>query len=109
MAIGIEGFNGRRLTEVREARGLTITSLVEKLDDDVSVASVSQYEKGTASPRPQVAEQLAKNESKIVEELRQAAGKPVDIGGYYHPDPAKTSKAMRPSATFNTILDSIRV
>ena len=56
-----------------------------------------------------VAEQLSKNEVKIVEELRQAAGKPVDIGGYYHPDPAKTSKAMRPSATFNAILDSIRV
>lgn len=59
MAIGIEGFNGRRLTEVREARGLTITLLVEKLGGDVSVASISQYEKETASPRPQIAERLA--------------------------------------------------
>jgi isocitrate dehydrogenase len=55
-----------------------------------------------------VAEQLSRNEAKIVEELRQSAGKPVDIGGYYHPDPAKASKAMRPSATFNAILDSVR-
>lgn len=59
MAIGIEGFNGRRLTEVREARGLTITALVERLEDDVSVASISQYEKGISTPRPQIAEQLA--------------------------------------------------
>jgi len=34
-------------------------------------------------------------------------GKPVEIGGYYHPDPAKTSKAMRPSATLNGIIDGI--
>jgi isocitrate dehydrogenase len=43
-----------------------------------------------------------------VEELRQAEGKPVDIGGYYHPNPSMASKAMRPSATFNAILDSIK-
>jgi isocitrate dehydrogenase len=54
------------------------------------------------------AQKLAASEAKIIEELRSAAGKPVDIGGYYHPDPAKASKAMRPSATFNTILDSIK-
>jgi isocitrate dehydrogenase len=34
-------------------------------------------------------------------------GKPVDLGGYYHPDPAKMKAAMRPSATFNTIVDSL--
>jgi isocitrate dehydrogenase len=53
-----------------------------------------------------LAEQLEANEAKIVEELRQAEGKPVDIGGYYHPNPALASKAMRPSATLNAILDS---
>ncbi len=51
-----------------------------------------------------IAQQLARNESRIVEELNAAQGKPVDIGGYYHPDPAKCSAAMRPSATFNEIL-----
>ena len=54
-----------------------------------------------------VAKQLADNEAKIVAELNAAQGKPVDIGGYYRPDPEKTSKAMRPSPTLNAILDSI--
>lgn len=52
----------------------------------------------------QVAEALAENETKIVEELNGAQGSPVDIGGYYKPDADKTSKAMRPSPTFNEIL-----
>jgi len=54
-----------------------------------------------------VAEELGKNEAKINSELIGAQGKPQDIGGYYHPDPVKVSRAMRPSATFNAILDSI--
>jgi isocitrate dehydrogenase len=52
-----------------------------------------------------IAQQLEANESKIMEELQQSEGKPVDIGGYYHPNPTMTSRAMRPSATFNAILD----
>jgi len=51
-----------------------------------------------------VAQALAENETKIVEELNSAQGSPVDIGGYYKPDADKTSKAMRPSETFNEIL-----
>ncbi len=51
-----------------------------------------------------VADALAKNEEKIVEELIAAQGKPADIGGYYHPDDAKASAAMRPSTTLNSIL-----
>ncbi|MBI3620992.1 MAG: NADP-dependent isocitrate dehydrogenase [Nitrospirae bacterium] len=54
-----------------------------------------------------VAKQLADNEAKINAELLGAQGKAVDIGGYYHADPAKTSKAMRPSPTFNAIVDAI--
>ncbi|MEQ8478559.1 NADP-dependent isocitrate dehydrogenase [Fulvivirga sp.] len=54
-----------------------------------------------------VAEKLAANETKIVDELNAAQGSPVDIGGYYYPDVTKTSNAMRPSATFNEILGSI--
>ena len=37
-----------------------------------------------------------------------AQGKPVDLGGYYHFDDAKTSKAMRPSATLNAAIDNFR-
>ncbi|OHB31684.1 MAG: isocitrate dehydrogenase (NADP(+)) [Desulfuromonadaceae bacterium GWB2_53_15] len=54
-----------------------------------------------------VAKQLQENETKINEELIGAQGKPQDIGGYYQPDPIKTEKAMRPSATLNAIIDAI--
>jgi isocitrate dehydrogenase len=54
-----------------------------------------------------VAKQLQDNETKINEELIGAQGKPQDIGGYYHPDSAKTEKAMRPSATLNAIVNAI--
>jgi isocitrate dehydrogenase len=40
-------------------------------------------------------------------ELLGAQGKPVDMGGYYHPDTEKTTKAMRPSSTLNAIVDAI--
>jgi isocitrate dehydrogenase len=51
-----------------------------------------------------IAEQLTRNEARIVEELNAVQGRPVDIGGYYHPDAAKCSAAMRPSRTLNDIL-----
>jgi isocitrate dehydrogenase len=54
-----------------------------------------------------IAEELAANEAQIVDELNAAQGAAVDIGGYYHPDVGLTSAAMRPSATFNSILAKI--
>ncbi len=54
-----------------------------------------------------VAAALEKNEQTIVTELIAVQGKPVDIGGYYHPDAKLTAQAMRPSVTFNTILATI--
>ena len=60
--------------------------------------------KDTFSP---VARALQENEQKIVEELASVQGKPVDIGGYYLPDDAMASKAMRPSMVFNKILAEI--
>lgn len=53
-----------------------------------------------------LAKDLGDNEKKINEELLAAQGKPQDIGGYYHPDDSKASKAMRPSTTLNRIIDS---
>ena len=53
-----------------------------------------------------VAKQLQENEAKINDELIGAQGKPVDLGGYYLPDPAKCAAAMRPSATLNAIIDA---
>ena len=55
----------------------------------------------------EVAQQLADNEDKIVQELIDAQGQPVDIGGYYHPNDGMAAKAMRPSATFNAVVDAI--
>lgn len=54
-----------------------------------------------------VAKALQENEAKIVDELLAAQGQPVDIGGYYLPDPEKVSKVMRPSPTFNAIIDGM--
>ncbi|WP_161889109.1 NADP-dependent isocitrate dehydrogenase [Pontibacter russatus] len=51
-----------------------------------------------------LAKALSENEGRIVDELISAQGKPVDIGGYYHPDTEKTEKAMRPSETLNRLL-----
>lgn len=54
-----------------------------------------------------IAQELAKNESRILEELKKVQGDSVDMGGYYLPDFEKTSNSMRPSPTFNAIIDSI--
>ena len=54
-----------------------------------------------------IAEALAANEDKIVTELNEVQGQPIDIGGYYQPDEAKTVAAMRASQTFNGIVDAI--
>jgi isocitrate dehydrogenase len=54
-----------------------------------------------------VAEQLAGNEAKIVDELNKVQGRPADLTGYYRPDPAAASRVMRPSATLNAVIDNI--
>lgn len=54
-----------------------------------------------------IATEFIANEAQINSELIGAQGKPQTIGGYYQPNPELTSKAMRPSTTFNTILAKI--
>ncbi|MEO8254071.1 MAG: NADP-dependent isocitrate dehydrogenase, partial [Flavobacterium sp.] len=54
-----------------------------------------------------IAKELTENEAKINAELISAQGKPQAIGGHYQPNPEAVSSAMRPSTTFNTILDKI--
>ncbi|MBS0123495.1 NADP-dependent isocitrate dehydrogenase [Thetidibacter halocola] len=51
-----------------------------------------------------MAKALADGEAAITAELSAGQGKPADLGGYYHTDPAKTAAVMRPSATFNAII-----
>jgi isocitrate dehydrogenase len=55
----------------------------------------------------EVSEQLTANADAIDAELIAVQGSPADIGGYYHPDAAKASAVMRPSATFNGILAAL--
>jgi isocitrate dehydrogenase len=55
-----------------------------------------------------VAQELEAKVDTILQELQAVKGKPVELGGYYHPDPAKMKAAMRPSATFNTIVDRLQ-
>ncbi len=49
---------------------------------------------------------LKENEARIMEEIKSVQGKPVEIGGYYRPDPIKLTAVMRPSKTFNTLIDN---
>jgi isocitrate dehydrogenase len=71
-------------------------SLAKQTDD----AELSAQFKGVAAA-------LAENETRIVEELAAAQGKPVNIGGYYRPNTDLASKAMRPSSTMNRVIDAI--
>ncbi|MFC9771593.1 MULTISPECIES: NADP-dependent isocitrate dehydrogenase [unclassified Pseudarthrobacter] len=54
-----------------------------------------------------VAKELSSQEEAIVGELAAVQGSPVDVGGYYHPEDAKASAIMRPSATLNKVIDSL--
>ncbi|MBF0212536.1 MAG: NADP-dependent isocitrate dehydrogenase [Magnetococcales bacterium] len=51
-----------------------------------------------------MAEQMESKDAQILEELKIGQGSPVDLGGYYHTDPAKVAKAQRPSQTLNAII-----
>ncbi|MBW1879898.1 MAG: NADP-dependent isocitrate dehydrogenase [Deltaproteobacteria bacterium] len=55
----------------------------------------------------EVAQAIEASEAKITEELLAAQGAPVDLGGYFLPDPVKATKQMRPSPTFNAIIDAL--
>jgi len=54
-----------------------------------------------------ISKSLSENEKRVVSELNAAQGDPVDFGGYFLPNDEKSSKAMRPSTTLNSIIDNI--
>jgi isocitrate dehydrogenase len=60
-----------------------------------------------ASQFKPLADTLAENEEKIVDELNSVQGEAVDIGGYFRPDLEKVTAAMRPSQTLNEALESV--
>ncbi|MCB1333483.1 MAG: NADP-dependent isocitrate dehydrogenase [Roseivivax sp.] len=59
---------------------------------------------GLAAHFAPVAKALAEKEGAILSEIASVQGKPADLGGYYHADPAKVAAVMRPSATLNAII-----
>jgi len=92
---------GRKVNEL-DNRGSTYyltlywAEALASQDDDASMKA--RFEK--------LADELSKNEESINEELIAVQDQPVDLGGYYNPDTAKVSQAMRPSPAFNKIIDS---
>jgi len=72
-----------------------------------ALATQKEHPELSAIFTPLVARLLA-DEHIIVQELAAVQGSPVDLGGYYRPDIEKTAQAMRPSATFNAALASLR-
>jgi isocitrate dehydrogenase len=62
---------------------------------------------GLAADFADLAESLKAQEETIAAELLAVQGKPADIGGYYWPDPVKTTAVMRPSATLNAAIDAL--
>jgi isocitrate dehydrogenase len=93
---------GRKVGELDNAG--THLYLTSYWADELAAQNDDQELKDRFTP---VAKNLSDNLDTILSELNAAKGKPVDIGGYYHPDPEKVKAGMRPSATFNKILDSL--
>ncbi|KPN16998.1 isocitrate dehydrogenase [Xanthomonas sp. Mitacek01] len=113
LAAALDVANGRILDENRSP-----ARKVGELDNRGSHFYLAQYWaqaladqnddadlKATFAP---VAKALTDGEAAILSELNGAQGKPVEIGGYYHPDLAKIGEAMRPSRTLNAAIDSIQ-
>jgi isocitrate dehydrogenase len=70
------------------------------------LAGQSEDEELAQRMRP-LAERLERDEQQIVSELADVQGSPVEIGGYFRPDPERVAEAMRPSATLNDALASL--
>ncbi|MDJ0905725.1 MAG: NADP-dependent isocitrate dehydrogenase [Woeseiaceae bacterium] len=112
MADALNEANGRYLSENRAP-----SRKVNELDNRGSSFYLAMYwaqalagqdeDSELAQRFAPVAESLAASADTIVDELNAAQGEPVDIGGYYRPDDTKASSAMRPSETFNDIIDNV--
>ena len=112
LADALDVANGRYLTENKSP-----SRKVNELDNRGSHYYLARYwaeavaaqsvDAALAKKFAGAAQALADNEATIIDELNAAQGAPVDIGGYFRPDDALASAAMRPSATLNRIIDEI--
>lgn len=75
-----------------------VEKLSEQQNDDLEKVKEKYYF---------VACQLRENKDKILEEINSQQGRSIDIKGYYHPDEQLITKVMRPSATFNSIIEHL--
>ena len=123
---------GKGITLVREIKAQEITETVSNLFQEACLylpedvlAAIKRARESEESPMAQdvldsivenaeiaakfapVAKALTENEDKIMEELLSVAGQAQDVGGYFHPNDEMATKAMRPSATLNSIIDNI--
>ena len=86
--------------------GKNMKNLSFNIDPDLLARGIKDAVTGapTLLSKQEIAKALADGEEAIVAELAAVQGKPVDLGGYFHSDPAKTAAVMRPSATLNAII-----
>jgi isocitrate dehydrogenase len=106
-----------RATEAYLEAGRSPSRKVNELDNRGSHFYLARYwataladqtdDPGLASVFAPLAERLTEHEERIVAELNDVQGRPMDVGGYYWPDRERVDAAMRPSATFNDDLASL--
>ena len=115
---GVLGDTLDRATETLLNEGKSPSRKVGEIDDRGSHFWLSLYwaeelakqteDAALAEAFGPVAEKLRANAEQIDKELLDAQGVTVDLGGYYWPDEEKTTQVMRPSATFNAIIDAMK-
>ena len=89
----------------RHNTATTSSQALLDLNDAVNTAMLLQSEDAELAEHfAPIAKALSEGEGAIVSELASAQGGATDLGGYYHTDPAKAEKVMRPSATLNAII-----
>ncbi|MCQ4617741.1 NADP-dependent isocitrate dehydrogenase [Corynebacterium sp. CCUG 59401] len=112
---GILGHTLDRAIETFLDEGRSPSRKVNEIDDRGSHYWIARYwaeelasqedDTELASGFETIAKDLGDNEEQILQELLVVQGEPADLGGYYWPDNEKTTKVMRPSETFNKIVD----
>ncbi|EFK54891.1 NADP-dependent isocitrate dehydrogenase [Corynebacterium genitalium ATCC 33030] len=112
---GILGHTLDRAIETFLDEGRSPSRKVNEIDDRGSHYWIARYwaeelasqedDTELASGFETIAKDLGDNEEQILQELLDVQGEPADLGGYYWPDNDKTTKVMRPSETFNKIVD----
>ncbi len=95
-----------RLLENRKSPGRKVNQLDNRASNFYIALYWAEFLAKEDPAFTDLANRLKDSRTQIVNELKGCQGKPVDVGGYYKVDPTKADKAMRPSPTFNSIIDS---